>query len=158
MLTETGTVMAVEADAVWVETIRKTTCGTCSVQKGCGHGLMNRLLPGRQPLVRAVAGDLRPTDCKVGDEVQISIPESVILRGSLVVYILPLLCMLGGAALGASLLPANSDAGGAVGMLVGIAVGYLLVRLHAWRHRYDRLLQPTLVSLRRDIPQPLKIS
>ncbi len=148
MLTETGTVMAVEADAVWVETVRKTTCGSCSLQQGCGHGLMNRLMPGRQPLVRALAGALQPADCSVGDEVTISIPESVIVRGSAVVYLLPLVCMLAFAALGASLLPLAADGGAALGALGGFSLGVLLVRYHARRHRDDRSLHPTLVSIR----------
>ena len=45
MLLETGRVVAVDADSVWVETIRRTTCGSCAVQKGCGHGLLNQLGP-----------------------------------------------------------------------------------------------------------------
>lgn len=156
MLSETGRVIAVEPDAVWVETVRKTTCGSCSLQKGCGHGLMNRMVPGRQPLVRALAGELQPADCRVGDEVTISIPESVILRGSVIVYLLPLLCMLGAAALGAAMLSASPDAGAAAGAIGGFLLGFLLVRGHARRHRDDGQLHPTLVSVRS--PQTLHIA
>ncbi|MFV8816351.1 SoxR reducing system RseC family protein [Haliea sp. E17] len=156
MLIETGRVVAVETDAVWVETVRKSTCGSCSLQKGCGHGLMNRMAPGRQPLVRALPGDVQPADCAVGDEVQISIPETVILRGSAVVYILPLLCMLAGAAGAASLFPAQAEAAGALGMVGGFLAGFALVRGHALRHRNDRRLQPTLVGRRRGPPEILQ--
>ena len=100
MLIETGRVVAVEADALWVETIRQSTCGTCAARQGCGHGLLNRIGDGRTGYVRVLRGpasDRRP--CAVNDQVRISIPEQVILRGSAVVYMLPLLCMLAGAAL-----------------------------------------------------------
>lgn len=147
MLLETGRVVAVETDGVWVETIRKTTCGSCAAQKGCGHGLLNRISEGHRSLIRALPGEVRAQDCRVDDEVSISIPEEVILRGSLVVYILPLLIMLAGAAGGSSLVTTNADLGSAVGAVAGFVVGFALVRLHAHRHRDDSSLQPTLVEI-----------
>lgn len=147
MLLETGRVVAVEADGVWVETIRKTTCGSCAVQKGCGHGMINRISEGRRSLIRALPGKLLPADCVVDDEVSISIPEEVILRGSLVVYIMPLLLMLLGATAGAALTVANQDLGGAVGSIAGFALGFALVRWHARLHRDDSELQPVLVAV-----------
>ena len=148
MLLETGRVVAVEDDGVWVETIRKSTCGSCSVQKGCGHGLLNRISDGHRSLVRALPGKkLHPSQCRVDDEVRISIPEDVILRGSLIVYILPLLAMLAGAALGSMLQTTNPDLGSALGAVAGFVAGFALVRLHAHRHRDDRELQPTLVDI-----------
>ncbi|TDG12005.1 transcriptional regulator [Seongchinamella unica] len=154
MLTETGRVVAVDADGVWVETIRRSTCGSCAAQKGCGHGLMNRLSDGHRSLIRALSGELDAVDCQVDDEVRISIPEEVILRGSLVVYMLPLLVMLAGAAAGSSLYPAAGDIAAALGAVLGFVAGFALVRLHAFRHRDDKNLQPTLVEVlhRRSLP------
>jgi len=147
MLTETGRVVAVETDGVWVETIRQSTCGSCAAQKGCGHGLMNRISDGHHSLIRALSGELNAADCQVDDEVRISIPEEVILRGSLVVYILPLLVMLAGAAAGSSLYPDAGDLAAALGAVLGFFAGFALVRLHALRHRDDHSLQPTLVEV-----------
>ncbi|RLQ21496.1 transcriptional regulator [Seongchinamella sediminis] len=154
MVTETGRVVAVESDGVWVETIRQSTCGSCAAQKGCGHGLMNRIGDGRRSLIRALPGKLAAADCQVDDQVRISIPEAVILRGSLLVYILPLLVMLGGAAGGSALFPDSGDLAAALGATGGFFLGFALVRLHAHRHRDDRSLQPTLVEVlhRRQIP------
>lgn len=149
MLFETGRVVAVEADAVWVETIRQSTCGSCAAQKGCGHGIMNRISEGRRCLVRALPGKVDPADCAVDDEVRISIPEEVILRGSLVVYILPLLAMLLGAWTGAALLPLAEDAAAGLGAVVGFAIGFGIVRWHAAVHRDDRALQPSLEAVLR---------
>ena len=75
MLTETGRVVAVDADGVWVETIRQSTCGSCAAQKGCGHGLMNRISDGHRSLIRALPGRLSAGDCQVDDQVRISMPE-----------------------------------------------------------------------------------
>jgi len=36
MIEETASVVALEDDFAWVETQRKSTCGACAVNKGCG--------------------------------------------------------------------------------------------------------------------------
>ena len=157
MLTETGRVVAVEADGVWVETIRQSTCGACAARKGCGHGLLNRYAEGRRGYIRVLPGPtLAPADCRIDDQVMISLPESVILRGSFTVYLLPLLSLLAAAAAGAAV--TGSDAGALLGAAVGLAAGLGLVRLHAWRHRDNRALQPTMVEIVAEPAQALKLS
>ncbi|MEM1112726.1 MAG: SoxR reducing system RseC family protein [Pseudomonadota bacterium] len=149
MLTETGRVVAVESDSVWVETVRKSTCGSCSARSGCGHGLMYRLGDGRSCFVRVLPGDNEAplSDCKVDDEVRIGIPEDLLLHGSFIVYIVPLLGLLAGAAVADALLPASADLGGAIGALAGLLLGVLAVRWHSFRHRDDRTMQPTLIEV-----------
>ena len=147
MLVETGRVVAVEPEALWVETIRQSTCGSCAANKGCGHGLLNRIGDGRTGYVRVLPGPTGTAGCAVDDQVRISIPEQVILRGSLVVYVLPLLFMLGGAAGADGLWPAGSQLASVCGAAVGLALGFAAVRWHAWRHRQDTALQPTLLEV-----------
>ena len=43
MIVETGTVVAIEADSLWVETIQKTACEVCVAQKGCGTRVLSKL-------------------------------------------------------------------------------------------------------------------
>lgn len=43
MIEEQGRVVATEPGAVWVETVRRSTCSSCSANAGCGQGLMQRL-------------------------------------------------------------------------------------------------------------------
>lgn len=160
MLTETGRVVAVEADGLWVETIRQSTCGSCSAQKGCGHGLLNRIGDGRRNLVRVLLNDANPGPYTVDQSVRIAIPEHVVLRSSFVVYVLPLLLMLLAAALVPALVPASfSDLASIVGAGFGMALGVVLIRLYAWRHRQDPELQPRLlgpaISMQR--PEPVHI-
>lgn len=147
VLTETGRVVAVEADSLWVETIRKSTCGTCSARSGCGHGLMNRLGDGRSSYIRVLPGNEDISQCKVNDEVRIGIPEQLMLRGSFLVYILPLIGLLAGAAGGASLYTGNPDLGTAIGALAGFLTCLAYIRLHSLRHRDDSSLQPTLLEV-----------
>ena len=97
MLTETGRVVALEEDGIWVETIRKSTCGTCAVRKGCGHGLLNRMTDGRTGYIRVLPGSHPIDTIRVNDQVLVGIPEEIILRGSFIAYVVPVLGMLLGA-------------------------------------------------------------
>lgn len=148
MLTETGRVVAVEDDSLWVETIRQSTCGSCSVQKGCGHGLLNKIGDGRRNLVRVLLDDHNPTLFAVDQSVRIAIPEQVLLKSSFIAYVLPLLLMLVLASWIPSMVSAEyGDLAAAGGAALGLMLGVLLIRLHAWHHRRDPDLQPKLLGL-----------
>ncbi len=151
MLLESGRVVAVEEGGLWVETIRQSACGACAAQKGCGHSLINSISDGRRSLVRVLPGEYSLVDCAVDDQVRFSIPEEVILKGSLVVYILPLICMMAGAGLAVELVEGSQDVLAALGAVAGFLLGFVIVRWHAWRHRQDERLQPTLVEI---LPSP----
>ncbi len=148
MLFEEGEVVAVDPDAVWVETLRRSTCGTCSLQKGCGHGLLNRLGGGRRHLIRVLPGRVSTAECRVGDEVTLALPESVVLRGSVLVYMLPMLAMLLAAAAGAALLPQVAERASLAGALLGFVAAMLWLRWHGRRHGDDPAMQPTLHARR----------
>ncbi|MCP4467270.1 MAG: SoxR reducing system RseC family protein, partial [Halieaceae bacterium] len=128
MLTENGRVVAVEADGLWVETVRKSTCGACSAQKGCGHGILNRMTDGKRGYIRVLPGDQSIQDYRVDDEVRFSIPEEVILRGSLVAYLVPIVGLLLGASAASAGLPQMGDAGALLGAVGGFLVGLGFVR------------------------------
>ncbi|MFK8048256.1 MAG: SoxR reducing system RseC family protein [Halioglobus sp.] len=147
MLTETGRVVAVEADSLWVETIRQTTCGSCAAQKGCGHSLINQISDGSRSYVRVLCAELESSACKVNDQVRISIPEEVILRGSFIVYMIPLLAMLIAAVAAVEWFTGNPDLLAIAGASVGFLVGVGAVRWHAWSHRDDTQFQPTLIEI-----------
>ena len=158
MMIESGGVVAVENDGLWVETIRKSTCGACAVQKGCGHGIINSMTDGSRNYLRVLPGDHSLSDCAVNDHVRFAVPEEVILRGSLVVYVLPLLCMLAGALLAVAAVPGSQDLPAAAGAVAGFALGIGLVRWHARRHRDDASLQPTLLEIQRPDRQSVSLA
>lgn len=158
MLTETGRVVALEADGLWVETIRKSTCGTCAVRKGCGHGLLNRMADGKRGYIRVLPGDQCLDDIRVNDQVLVGIPEEVILRGSFVAYVLPLLGMLMGALAAASWLEEHADLSALMGAIAGLGLGFLLVRWHGSRHRHDPAYQPILQGAVGSLAVPAELS
>ncbi|MGI0115919.1 SoxR reducing system RseC family protein [Zooshikella sp. RANM57] len=97
MIEEQGQVMAVEPGAVWVQTFRRTACGKCQAKSGCGHNLIEKLVPDRQ---HAYIKALNDYTVQVGDEVVIGIEENTLINASVLVYLLPLCALLFGLLLG----------------------------------------------------------
>ena len=149
MLRETGRVVAVESDAVWVETIPSSLCGRCAARAGCGQGVVSRA-SGVRGLVRAVeSGNVAASDCQVNDEVEIELPESAILKGSAWVYGMPLVL---GLLLSLSLEGAGELATVA-GFAAGLGAGFMVVRLMHRHWASRRELEPLLTARRR--PEPV---
>jgi sigma-E factor negative regulatory protein RseC len=157
MLTETGRVVGIEADGLWVETIRRTTCGTCAAQKGCGHGLLNRISDGKRGYIRVLPGEGGIERYNIDDQVLISIPEEVILRGSFIAYVMPLVIMLTGALTAVRWLPGNEDLVAVLGATGGLALGLALVCWHGARHRRDPGLQPVLLNVVAPLAEPVTL-
>lgn len=138
MIEEHGRVVAVESGAVWVETLRQSACGSCAAQKGCGHSAIARM--SEKPMhVRALTDLSLP----VGTEVVIGIPEDILLKSSLIAYLMPLLLALTAALLVQAVNPA--DAWVALGGAAGLALGFAGVRWHAGRVRHDTRYHPQVL-------------
>ena len=139
-LKEPAIIVALDGDSVWVETQRQGTCNACSANRGCGQGLMNRLLPGRAHYVRALCTPDLPQALAIGDRVEISVPQNLLLKSSALVYLLPLILLLAGTLSGSQVWP--GDPGAILGGALGLSLGFGLVRLHAYRQRDNATLQP----------------
>ena len=148
MLVETGRVAAIEPKGLWVETMRRSTCGSCEVKQGCGHGIMNELSEKRRNYTWVPFAGESQDLFSLNDDVDIGLPEDVLLFGSFVVYIVPLLSMLLIAIIGQAMLSATLglDQGAAVGAVIGFLGGLGIVRWHARSSRFDPRLQPVLLS------------
>ncbi|CAA0080595.1 SoxR reducing system RseC family protein [Zhongshania aliphaticivorans] len=144
MITETGRVVGIEDKALWVETIRRSTCGSCAAQKGCGQGLMNKATDGRRNQLRVLLGSQSADAFHLDDEVEISIPERALITGAMMVYLLPLLSMIAGMALASQY--ASSDGVAAVGALLGFVLGMVFVRLHAMYIQNKPAFQASVVA------------
>lgn len=147
MIEERGRVLSVESGAVWVETIRHSACGSCQARVGCGQSLLQRLGGSRRlGMIRA----LNDSACAVGDEVLIGIPETAVLQGSALVYVLPLLglfmCALLAQAFGWGE-PAVIVAG-----FAGMGIGFAVVRWRTARLGVDPAFVPRVIG--RALPHP----
>lgn len=148
MIIETGRIVSVEQEGVWVETIQKTTCGSCKAEKGCGQSLIHKW-DGHTSYIWVLLEGRDPQRYRLGDEIQIGIPEEVIARGAMVVYIVPLLALVIATAVSHILFA--SEIITTFSGLGGLMLGGLIVRWHSWRNRYNRELQPVLVDDRKPL-------
>ena len=118
-LNETGKVVAVEPDAVWIEADRSATCGKCAARPGCGQGA----LQSGKGRVRATSGEnLTAAQCSLGDEVVITVPEAMLLGGTMLINGLPLMTGTVLSILSSTWGDLWSVAAFATGMLFGFAI------------------------------------
>jgi sigma-E factor negative regulatory protein RseC len=142
MIEESARVVAVEQGAVWVETLRRSTCSACSANAGCGQGLMERLGVGqRRGYVRALCRE----PLQVGDQVVIGIGEALLVRSSLLVYLLPLLGLFAAGLLAEWL--ALDESFVILAALAGFALPWLLVRRYSQKGSDDPACQPVVVRI-----------
>lgn len=145
MLLETGRILAVEPSGLWVETIQRSACGSCQAQKGCGHSMLAKFGVSASSLWVLLDGR-DPSQYKIGDEIQIGVPEDVIANGSLFVYLVPLITMLVTTFIAHQ--QALSDGLLAICGFVGLLLGGAIVRWCSYLIRFDSRLQPVLVDER----------
>ena len=94
MIEETATVSRVEGNQVWVKTEKATSCGQCNQNSACSTNFLENYLHKRE---LSVDTDL----ClQAGDRIVVAIDEGALVKGSLLIYIVPLLVLFAGAGLG----------------------------------------------------------
>lgn len=147
MIEEQGRVLSVEHGAVWVETVRRSTCGSCQARAGCGQALLQKLGSGaRRGFVRALC-DGSP---RVGDQVLIGVPEDALVKSSLWVYAVPLAGLFILALLAQAL--GWQEPAIIAAAVTGLVLGLLLVRWHDRRSRHDPALQPRVLRVLGSLP------
>ena len=145
MLEEHATVVAVEENAVWAEVQRQSVCGQCAANKGCGSAVLQKVLGNKRNIFR-VSGDLRVS---VGDEVVIGVNENAIVKGSLLVYALPIICIIVFALLGETIasrmMSIESDYMSVLGAAIGLIVSVFGLRWHSNKSNNQPQYQPIML-------------
>jgi sigma-E factor negative regulatory protein RseC len=141
MIEERAQVLSVDNDQVWVETERQSSCGACAVHKGCGTAVLGKVFGARRMRVQARS----QIPLQIGDEVIIGVEENALVKGSLAVYVVPLLMMFLGALCGNWL--SSSEHVSVIMGILGLLVGFLWLRLFGARIRDDIHFQPVVLRL-----------
>lgn len=141
MLIETGSIVEIESDALTVQVIQQTTCGSCSAQKGCGQGVLTKYLSGSQ-FVRIALKNRPSTDFKVGDQVELGIDELAMLKAAFLVYLTPLLMMVAATYLGSLV----SELTSILAAVVGLIVGGFYVRRESTKRMDDPGYAPVVID------------
>ena len=98
MIEEVAVVVKIENHQVWVESGQNSACGGCQQKTSCTTNAISSVLKKKSV----------PVDCdiqlKTGDQVMVAIDENLLLRASLLLYLLPLIALFTGAGMADSLL------------------------------------------------------
>lgn len=89
MITENAIVVSIENNQTWIETQRKSTCGQCSANKGCGTSVLSKVMGNKLSKIKAINN----INAQVGDEVVIGLNEQSLLKGAFMIYMLPLILL-----------------------------------------------------------------
>lgn len=91
MIEELAVVVKIENHQVWVEAGPNSACGGCAQKTSCTTNAIGSVLKKKSV----------PVDCdiqlKTGDQVMVAIDENLLLRASLLLYLLPLIGLFTGA-------------------------------------------------------------
>jgi len=143
MIIESGKIVAVESDGVWVETANQSACGRCAARKGCGQSLLVQV-DGHRSYIKAAWNGHQAQDFREGEFIRIGVHETAVLRGSLIAYCLPLAGLVGGATLGNAI---NFSEPGVVAVsIAGLALAAIIVRGLSRFYKNDERFQPVVIG------------
>lgn len=151
MFIEIGQVIAEENGTVWVQTQSKTGCSSCKVSSTCGSGIVNKAFS-HKVFVTPLKNTL---NAHINDEVEVGIPEDLVLKASLIVYLLPLICLMLALTLSSFLLPDLSELGSIVSATLGLVVGFAGVSWLSRRKTQQRQLEPVLLKI---VKRPIAVT
>ena len=127
----TGEVTAVRGEMLEITFCRPADCEKCNACHGGGK---------QTTLILKGQADL-------GDLAVVDMPVKTLMEASALAYGLPLVGLLAGMFIGASLFSGSSDLGGAIGAAAGLAVSLIPLVLTERRRRADPRWQPRLVEI-----------
>ncbi len=151
MIKENAKVVELRDGVAVVETQRKVACQSCAVNKGCGTGLIARVLGNKRFFLEA----LNPVQAQVGEEVVVGIEDRALVSSSLLAYAMPLLMMLAGGIAGDLVSRSSGSGNEAVVILLslgGFAAGLWVVRRLSNRMADDAKYRPVILSRRIESP------
>lgn len=146
MIEEKAYIVDVEAPFAWVETQRKSSCSACQLNKGCGTATLNKVLGQKRTQLKV----LNPKGYQVGDQVILGLEEGALLKGSLLLYALPLISMFMFAVLGYFLFflyeQIYTEGFKIIFSLLGLGVGFWLVSNYSKKMSCDKLFQARILA------------
>jgi sigma-E factor negative regulatory protein RseC len=146
MIEETATVIAVDGDQVLVQTQRRSSCQACSVKQGCGTSVLAKVVGTRSSQIRVD----NLLGAQVGDQIALGIEETALVKGSFLVYALPLVMMLAFALLAELMtwsLGWNAELPVILAAATGFSLSVILIRLGLSRTALKQQIQPHMLRI-----------
>ena len=137
MIEQVAHVQAIDQTSVWLDTLRLSTCNSCSMKSGCGQRLMNKATDCKRSRIELPVPQHMALN--VGDEVVLGIPQKAFIKASVLTFAMPLLWMLACALLAQWL--TLSEPTTVVAALFGLGLGLLFLR---WYSQSEAVLASNL--------------
>jgi len=139
MIEEKATVVDIKDGKLLLETQRQSTCQSCSVKSGCGTSTIAKVVGNRS--AQFVVN--KTLDVQVGDQVIVAIEENALVQGSLLIYLLPILIMLGFGVITELLF--STELLTILSAVLGLLVSIVAVKTVLSRSSLKRSIQPQLI-------------
>ena len=127
MIEQVAHVQAIDQTSVWLDTLRLSTCNSCSMKSGCGQRLMNQATDCKRSRIELPIPQYMTLN--VGDEVVLGIPQKAFIKASVLTFAMPLVWMLACALLAQWL--TLSEPATVVAALLGLGLGLLFLRWYS---------------------------
>lgn len=141
MIKEWATVVTWQQGVAQLRREQRAGCGSCHARQTCSTRILNKMAPETQHHLEVAS----PLPLVPGQRVEVGITEGSLLRSVFLVYMLPLLGLIGGAAILQGTL--GTDPAAACGGVAGGVAGFLCARYLA-RHTHEtRDNQPVILQV-----------
>lgn len=141
MLEEPGVVVKIADEFAWIRTQRHHACGHCDSKDSCGTASLSQVLGQKVTEVKV----RNQVAARVGDTVIVGLDEQALLRGSLVLYLLPLICLFAAAIFTQTWF--DSEILTIISGISGLAVGLLWVKRITAKMAEDIRYQPVILRI-----------
>jgi len=144
MIEEQAEVVAINGDQLVLQAQTQSACGSCSASQGCGTSLLSKVVGRKFTRFQAINN----VNARVGDFVVVGIPEDALLKGSLVMYVVPVFAMMIFAILAdISFVESlqHRDLMIAVSAIMGLLSGSLLSRWYFQRRSSVQFFSPVIL-------------
>jgi sigma-E factor negative regulatory protein RseC len=145
MIQEQAVVVGINQEIASLEILRNKPCGLCGQTRGCGISIWGRLFGHRANIFKVK----NTVNAKVDDVVTVGIQENALLLSAVIVYGVPLLTLILGAAF-ANLAFAgdlHADRNTVLGAFFGLFVGYLWLKGHNQAGSFSAQYQPVILEI-----------
>lgn len=144
MIEEQAQVVEIKGSSLLLQAQTQSTCGNCAASKGCGTSLLSKVV-GRKFTYFQAENNI---NANVGDMVIVGIPEDALLKGSVMMYLVPVVSMLAFALLADYFLMAATpyrDLIIAASTVMGLLFGSLMSKWYFHRQSSVQLFAPVIL-------------
>ena len=145
MITETGHVVAIDKDGLWVETLKKSACGKCAAKSICGSKVLADYQKKDITHIKAFfTSQSESIDWSIGDIVKLGLEETGLLMLAVMAYVIPLLIMIIAIFISHQLL--HSEIFDFIAAMIGLTLGGISTKFFMKYSRKKQTFQPTVLS------------